>query len=178
MQRHTTSSLLAYTDWLRAQSRAYINCSCHRRTAVYCSIHSLSPTKTRHCKSLSHTRTYFFCAGVCSKKKAPCASAQIENPCHWCCQITTLTPWLIGIFCRRQEPLDWQSAYTFDTVIRMRLASCYWLNAFAVIIFPYVTLVDMKSSQATASGEVITSDKASILDLACAILHYLAKPNF
>lgn len=36
----------------------------------------------------------------------------------------------------------------------------------------------MKVSQATASREVINSDKASILDLACAILHYLAKPNF
>lgn len=60
----------------------------------------------------------------------------------------------------------------------MQRASCYWLNASILIIFPYVSLVDMKRSQATASGEVITSDKASILDLACAILHYLAKPNF
>lgn len=60
----------------------------------------------------------------------------------------------------------------------MQLASCYWLNASILIIFPYVSLVDMKRSQATASAEVITSDKDSILDLVGAILHYLTKPNF
>lgn len=62
---HTTSSLFLLLLLLVA----YAHCSpiaafilivlVTEETAVYFSIHSLSPVQTLHCKSLSHCRTYF-----------------------------------------------------------------------------------------------------------------------
>lgn len=74
--------------------------------------------------------------------------------------------------------VDWQPACKFDSVLKMQRASCYWLNAPILIIFPYVSHVDMKRSQAAASGEVITPDKASILDLRVPYFITLLSPTF
>lgn len=156
-----------------------------RCTFLFTHCHRLKLCTVNHCHVVTHIS---LCWSVFKKRKAQRAgrqagrqagerAARIENPAIDVARLHLQhLDWLEFSASVRRE--DWHPACKFDSVLKMQRASCYWLNASILIIFPYVSLVDMKRSQATASGEVITSDKASILDLACAILHYLAKPNF
>lgn len=113
-----------------AQSRAHINRSCQRRTAVYSPTHSVSLAEPPHCKSLSHCHTCFFCVFKRLKAQRAGASDWESPPLMW---LLEHLDWLE--FSASVRRADWQQACKCDSVLKMQLASCYWLNASILIIF-------------------------------------------
>lgn len=68
-------------------------------------------------------------------------------------------------FSATDRRVDWQRACKFDSVLKNAARQPLLVECVHFNYFPYVSLVDMKCSQATAPREVIASDKASVLDL-------------